>query len=166
MFVELSTKLFFEHCYLCNLSCGNTCKKLSPFFFFLSIHLFPLKWYQILEVVVQRCFVKKVFLEISQNSQENTCVRVSFLIRPATLLKRDSDTGVFLSILRNFFLQNTSGQLLLFLFLLKNEELVYLVLTTKLVRDLTHCRIRSRHRRCSVKEDVRRKELSGTGDFL
>ena len=28
-----------------------------------------------------RCFVKKVFLEISQNSQENTCVRVSFLIK-------------------------------------------------------------------------------------
>ena len=33
----------------------------------------------------QRCSVKKVFLEISQNSQENTCARVSFLI---TLLKK------------------------------------------------------------------------------
>ena len=32
------------------------------------------------EEVVQRCSVKKVFLEISQNSQENTCARVSFLI--------------------------------------------------------------------------------------
>ena len=40
---------------------------------------------------------KKVFLKISQNSQENTCARVSFLIklqakvaglRPATLLKK------------------------------------------------------------------------------
>ena len=30
---------------------------------------------------VQRCSVKKVFLEISQNSQENTCSRVSFLIK-------------------------------------------------------------------------------------
>ena len=30
--------------------------------------------------VVQRCSVKKVFLEISQNSQENTCANVSFLI--------------------------------------------------------------------------------------
>ena len=30
------------------------------------------------EAVVQRCSVKKVFLEISQNSQENTCARVSF----------------------------------------------------------------------------------------
>ena len=27
------------------------------------------------------CSVKKVFLEISENSQENTCARVSFLIK-------------------------------------------------------------------------------------
>ena len=33
------------------------------------------------EAVVQRWSVKNVFLEISQNSQENTCVRVSFLIK-------------------------------------------------------------------------------------
>ena len=33
------------------------------------------------EAVVQRCSVKKVFLEISQNSQENPCARVSFLIK-------------------------------------------------------------------------------------
>ena len=26
----------------------------------------------------QRCYIKKVFLEISQNSQENTCDSVSF----------------------------------------------------------------------------------------
>ena len=32
------------------------------------------------EAVVQRGSVKKVFLEISQNSQENICARVSFLI--------------------------------------------------------------------------------------
>ena len=29
----------------------------------------------------RRCFIKKVFLEISQNSQENTCDRVSFFSR-------------------------------------------------------------------------------------
>ena len=37
------------------------------------------------------CSVKKVFLEIPQNSQENTCDRVSLLIklhRPSTLLKK------------------------------------------------------------------------------
>ena len=43
---------------------------------------------------------KKGFLEILQNSQENTCARVSFFnkiggLRPATLLKRDFGTGVF-----------------------------------------------------------------------
>ena len=47
------------------------------------------------EAVVQSCSVKKVFLEISQNSQENACSRVSFLIKlqasglsPTTLLKK------------------------------------------------------------------------------
>ena len=37
-----------------------------------------------MKAVVQRCSVKKVLLEISQNSQENTCAR----FRPATLLKK------------------------------------------------------------------------------
>ena len=42
------------------------------------------------EAVAQRGSVKKIFLEITQNSQENTCSRVSFLIRPwpATLFKK------------------------------------------------------------------------------
>ena len=31
-----------------------------------------------IEVVVQRCSVMKVFLEISQNSQENACARISY----------------------------------------------------------------------------------------
>ena len=33
------------------------------------------------EAVVRRCSVKKVFLEVSQNSPENTCVKISFLIK-------------------------------------------------------------------------------------
>ena len=37
--------------------------------------------YLVSEAVVRSCSVKKVFLEISQNSQENTCARVSFLIK-------------------------------------------------------------------------------------
>ena len=52
-----------------------------------------------LETAAQRCSVKKVFLAISQNSQENTCARVFFLVK---LQARDSGTGVFLWILRNF----------------------------------------------------------------
>ena len=36
------------------------------------------------EAVVQRCSVKKMFLKISQNSQDNTRVAVSFLIKLQT----------------------------------------------------------------------------------
>ena len=52
----------------------------------------------------RRCSVrKKVFLEILQNSQENTCARGSFLIKlQAWACNFISGTGVFLWILRNF----------------------------------------------------------------
>ena len=61
----------------------------------------------IIEVVAQTYSVKKVFLEISQNSQGSTCARVSFLIKLQAsgvqlYLKRHSGTGVLLCILRNF----------------------------------------------------------------
>ena len=43
--------------------------------------------------------MKKVFSEISQNSQENTCARISCLIKlqaaPATLLKKKTLAQVF-----------------------------------------------------------------------
>ena len=76
------------------------------------------------EAAIGGVLQKNVFLEISQNSQENTCVRVSFLIklqtsglRPATLLKKRlwhrRFPVNFAKFLRVNFLQNTSGQLLL-----------------------------------------------------
>ena len=34
------------------------------------------------------CSVKKMFLEIAQNSQENTCARVSFLIKLQLQIKK------------------------------------------------------------------------------
>ena len=37
--------------------------------------------FRLLNSFVKRCSVKKVFLEISQNSQENICAKVSFLIK-------------------------------------------------------------------------------------
>ena len=50
------------------------------------------------KAVAQRCFVKKVFFKISQNSQENTCARVSFLIKlqaaPFTLLHKSGNAWV------------------------------------------------------------------------
>ena len=41
--------------------------------------------FQELEAVVQSCSVKKMFLNFSQNSRENTCARASFLIKLQTL---------------------------------------------------------------------------------
>ena len=43
------------------------------------------------------CSVEKVFLEISQNSQENTCAKVSLLIKlqACNLIKTETLTQVF-----------------------------------------------------------------------
>ena len=47
----------------------------------------------------QRCSVKKVFLEVSRNSQENTCSRVSFFIKlqaqACNLIKKETLAQVF-----------------------------------------------------------------------
>ena len=43
-----------------------------------------------------------MFLKISQNSQENACVRISFLIKLQAWGKSHSDTDVFLWTLQNF----------------------------------------------------------------
>ena len=65
---------------------------------------------------------EKVFLEILQISQVNTCAKVSFLIKLQTwalqlYLKRESGTGAFslnfAKFLRTHFLQNTSWRLFL-----------------------------------------------------
>ena len=78
------------------------------------------------EAVAQTCSVKKVFLEISQNSHENTSARVSFLIKLQARLFLNKVTGAacnfieketlaqvfpvnFAKFLRTPFLQNTSG---------------------------------------------------------
>ena len=50
------------------------------------------------EAVVRRCSVKKVFLEMSQNSQKNTCARVSFLIKllaSCNFIKKETLAQVF-----------------------------------------------------------------------
>ena len=62
-------------------------------------------------------FCKKVFLKILQNSQENTCTRVTFLIKLKALQKRLWHRCFhlnFAKVLRTPFLQNTSGRLLVF----------------------------------------------------
>ena len=50
-------------------------------------------------------FCKKVFLKTSQNSQKNTCGRVSFL-RPTTLLKKETLAQVFSRQLWQIFRNN------------------------------------------------------------
>ena len=66
-------------------------------FCLLSILPIPLlkKKKQSFEAVAQRCSVKKLFFEISQNRRENTFARASFLIKLQA-------TGIFIRILRNF----------------------------------------------------------------
>ena len=74
----------------------------------------------------QTCSIKKVILnKIFQNFQENTCVGVSFLMKLLALglqfcWKRDSETGVFIWILKNFqdflFIEHLWFQLLYLLF--------------------------------------------------
>ena len=61
---------------------------------------------QCTEAVAQRFSFKKVFLEILQNSQENTFARVSFLmklqVKANNFIKKKTDADVFLWFLRNF----------------------------------------------------------------
>ena len=63
-------------------------------------------------------FCKKVFLEISQNSRENTCARVSFLTKlqdeACNFIKKRLWQCCFPAKFTKFlFLENTSGRLLL-----------------------------------------------------
>ena len=52
-----------------------------------------------IEAIARRCSLKKVFFEISQNSQENSCPRVSFLIKlqasACKFINKDTLTQVF-----------------------------------------------------------------------
>ena len=57
------------------------------------------------EAVAQRCSVKKLFLEISQNSPENACARTSFLIK----LQDTSGVLVAASERNNFIQSNTAN---------------------------------------------------------
>ena len=44
------------------------------------------------EAVIRNCSIRKVFIKISQNSQENTCARVTFLIK---CIKKETLAEVF-----------------------------------------------------------------------
>ena len=86
--------------------------------FYSTTHLYT-------EAATRDVLWKKVFLEISQNSQENTCARVSFWIKlmpeACNFIKKETRAQLFpvnfVKFLRTSFLQNTSGPLLLFIFI-------------------------------------------------
>ena len=54
-----------------------------------------------LEAVIQRCSAKKMFL-ISKNSQENTCARVSFLIKSKFSCEENFEVSRFFSQIAKF----------------------------------------------------------------
>ena len=62
------------------------------------------QYFQWLQKQSSEVLYKKLSLKTYQNSQLKTCDGVSFWYScgPATLLKKESNTGVFLSILRDF----------------------------------------------------------------
>ena len=75
---------------------------------------------QVTEPTTGGVLKKKVALEILQNSQENTCAKVSFLIKKG--LWHKCFPVNFVKFLGTTLLRNTSGRLLLFLFACISEE--------------------------------------------
>ena len=81
------------------------------------------KWIFLSEAATVSVLSKKVFLEISQNSQENICARVSFLIKlqawawACNFIKKETQAQMFscefCEISKNTFLQNPFELLLL-----------------------------------------------------
>ena len=55
------------------------------------------------ETVVQRCSIKKVFLKILPNSQENTCVRVYFSFIKKETLTEVLSRELYQVLKNNFF---------------------------------------------------------------
>ena len=95
--------------------------KYSIQYFFLHVFHLHIRFHFMIpssaEAVVWRCSVKNVFLKISQNSLEDNCVRVSFLIKLQGDAWQRCFPVSFAKFLRTPFLQNISRQLLLHQFL-------------------------------------------------
>ena len=93
--VRRNTSYLSEHLYT---EPGKVCLIFEKFFNGKLLYLSVLK--QRREAVAQRCSFKKVFLEIWQNSHENTYARVSFLmklqVKANNFIKKKTDADVFL----------------------------------------------------------------------
>ena len=101
--IEINNPFFSKETISCDTS-GNWINRDACFCTYLqkaSMVTEASRTYISLEVVIWRCSIKKLLLEISQNSLENTCARVSLLIKLQDsglqlYWKRESGTGVFL----------------------------------------------------------------------
>ena len=88
--------------------------------------------------VAQRCSVKKLFLKISQNSQENTCARVSFLIKlqaqACNFIIKETLAQVFFcefcEISQNIFSYRTPPVAASVLFFSWRDYIIYIVIGT------------------------------------
>ena len=98
-----------RHCYFRSFVHIYQIKKISQFYLKL-IYEDPQRLSK--DTVARSCSVKKVFLKISQNSQEKTCPRASFLIKlqveASNFIKKETLAQVFscefCEILKNKFL--------------------------------------------------------------
>ena len=84
---------------ICALILPNPDTSLALFFFQATPSLIRFSGVVMKEAVSQRCSVKDVFLEISQNLLENTCAGVSFLIKlqvwACNFIKKETLAQVF-----------------------------------------------------------------------
>ena len=97
LWIHLSSVLIGEHLIFCSPpwpTCCNSPRKCTPVKYKTRQKVgFP--------IITYKTSQEKAFLEISQNSQENNCVGVSFLIKLPTKKKRNSGAGAFQWILWN-----------------------------------------------------------------
>ena len=103
----------------------------------------------LIEAVVQRCSVKKVFLEISQNSQEKTFATVSFLLKKR--LWHGSFPVNFEKFLRTSFYIEHLRWLLLYLLhtLFRSKRRAAIVTLFKNKRFISKTTIYTLHYRCN-----------------
>ena len=121
--IYLKSRLFYM--FSLNLSVDVIDNNICRFDFRFMISLFFWIVHRFARSSHWRCSIKKVFLEISQNSQENTSTRVSFLsCRPKKRLWYTGFPVNFVKFLRTPILQNTSGRLLLYSLILKSWKVI------------------------------------------
>ena len=100
---------------------------------FLLNTLFPIKAFTLINLLShQSCYMKKVFLKILQNSQENTCAGVSFLIKlQASGIWTPWTTASFvvnkcgwweMNIMKYYYFVNEFEQIKQLLFFMKSSE--------------------------------------------